>query len=80
MESDTLMAIRVGLGLRLRLTEKLFDKADRCKLHYYDEPDKTRIRIMETYPCINIYDFNHLLEAAGMQKLGTVDRPRKKKN
>lgn len=79
MESDTLMAICVGLGLRFRLTEKLFDKADRCKLHYYDEPDRTRIRIMETYPCISIYQFNQLLEAAGMKKLGTVDRPKGKK-
>lgn len=80
MESDTLMAICVGLGLRFRLTEKLFDKADRCKLHYYEEPDKTRIRIMETYPGISIYDFNHLLGVSGMKKLGTVDRPQKKKN
>ena len=66
MESDTLMAICVGLGLRLRLTEKLFDKAERCKLHYYEEPDKTRIQIMETYPGISIYDFNRLLEVSGM--------------
>ena len=80
MESDTLMAICVGLGLRLRLTEKLFDKAERCKLHYYEEPDKTRIQIMETYPGISIYDFNRLLEVSGMKKLGTVDRPQKKKN
>lgn len=80
MGSDILMAICVGLGLRLRLTEKLFEKAEKCKLHYYEEPDKTRIRIMETYPCISIYDFNKLLEAAGMQKLGTVDRHQKKIN
>ena len=80
MESDTLMAICVGLGLRLRLTEKLFDKAERCKLHFYEDPDKTRIQIMETYPGISIYDFNRLLEVSGMKKLGTVDRPQKKKN
>lgn len=77
MQSDTLMAICVGLGLRLRLTEKLYDKADHCKLHYYEEPDKTRIRILETFPGIDIVNFNRLLEASGLEKIGTKDRVRR---
>lgn len=77
MQSDTLMAICVGLGLRLRLTEKLYDKADHCKLHYYEEPDKTRIRILETFPGIDIVNFNCLLEASGLEEIGTKDRVRR---
>lgn len=77
MQSDTLMAICVGLGLRLRLTEKLYDKADHCKLHYYEEPDKTRIRILETFPGIDIVNFNRLLEASGLEEIGTKDRVRR---
>ena len=73
MQSDTLWAICVGLGLRLRLTEKIYSKSER-KLHYYDEPDKTRIRIMESYPCINIDAYNGLLVASKLSPLGTVER------
>lgn len=73
MKSDTLWAICVGLGLRLRLTEKIFGKSER-KLRYYEDPDKTRIRIMETYPCINIDDYNSLLIASKLAPLGTVER------
>lgn len=76
MKSDTLMAICVGLGLRLRLTEKLYGKSE-CKLHYYEEPDMTWIRIMETYPGISIVDFNKLLKAAECEPLGTKDRTQK---
>lgn len=73
MKSDTLMAICVGLGLRLRLTEKLYDKSEN-RLHYYEEPDKTRIRIMETFPGIDIVNFNRLLESANLAPLGSKDR------
>ena len=73
MNSDTLMAICVGLGLRLRLTEKIYSKSER-KLHYYEEPDKTRIRIMETYPCININNFNNLLILSNLEPLGTKEK------
>lgn len=73
MQSDTIMAICVGLGLRLRLTEKIYSKSEH-KLHYYEEPDKTRIRIMETYPCINIKDYNRLLIESHLDPLGTKER------
>ncbi len=74
MKSDTLMAICVGLGLRLRIIEKLYDKADHCRLHYYEEPDKTRIKIIETFPGLTISDFNKLLKASHQPILGTKNR------
>lgn len=76
MQSDTLMAICVGLSLRFRLTEKIYGKSE-AKLHYYEDPDKTRIRIMETYPGISIIDFNRLLEASNLKPLGTKERNNK---
>lgn len=73
MKTDTLMAICVGLGLRLRLTEKIYGKSEN-RLHYYEEPDKTRIRIMETFPGLDIVNFNRLLEASNLEPLGSKDR------
>lgn len=73
MKSDTIIAICVGLGLRLRLTEKIYSKSEQ-KLHYYEDPDKTRIRIMETYPCINIKNFNNLLIQSNLEPLGTKEK------
>ena len=71
MKSDTLFAICVGLGLQLRIIEKIYSKSE-CKLHYYDEPDKTRIRIIQRFPTININDFNELLKRAGQKPLGST--------
>lgn len=73
MKSDTLLAICIGLGLQLRIIEKIYAKSD-CKLHYYDEPDKTRIRILQTYPTIGIIDFNGLLTKRGLMPLGTTSK------
>jgi hypothetical protein len=73
MESDTLMALCVGLGLRARLTEKVFDKSEN-RLHLYEEPDRTRFRIMEMFPGISITDFNRMLEASDLEPLGSKDR------
>lgn len=73
MESDTLFAICVGLKLQLRIIEKIYSKSER-KLHYYNEPDKTRLRIIQTYPAINIEDFNRLLKSSNLKLLGTESR------
>ena len=73
MKSDTLMAICVGLRLRLWLTEKVYEKS-RYKLNHYEEPDKTRIQIMETFPGIDIKCFNNLLKQANMEPLGSKER------
>lgn len=71
MGTDVLMAICVGLGLTLRMTEKIFDKS-KNKLDYYHDPDKTYIRIMEKMPGLPISDFNSILEKAGVKQLGSV--------
>ena len=70
MGKDVLMAICVGLRLNLRLTEKLFSKSEH-KLNYYQDPDKTYIRIMETIPGLGISEFNNILFQAGIKELGS---------
>lgn len=71
MGTDVLMAICVGLKLSLRITEKLFDKS-KNKLDYYQDPDKTYIRIMENMPGISMQDFNSICEQAGVKQLGST--------
>lgn len=71
MGTDVLMAICVGLKLNLRIIEKIFDKSDN-KLNYYQNPDKTYIRILENLPGLSIQDFNSILKQAGLKELGTV--------
>lgn len=73
MNTQTLMAICVGLGLTYRLTEKLFEKSNN-KLKPYEDPDMTYIRILETFPKISINDFNSLLNVKGIKELGTEMR------
>lgn len=73
---NVLMPICVGLKLVLRLTEKVFDKSDN-KLNYYNDPDKSYIRIMEFMPGLSIQDFNTILEKQGLAPLGTVSKDEK---
>lgn len=73
MNTNTLMAICVGMGLSLRLTEKLFDKSNN-KLNYIADPDKTYIRIMENMPKLSLDEFNSILATLGIQELGTVSK------
>ena len=70
MSKKTLLAICIGLGLNLRITEKLFEKSE-DKLNYYKEPDKIYIRIMETIPSLTISNFNSILRSCGVEELGT---------
>ncbi len=70
---DTLMPICIGLGLKLRVTEKLFNKAG-LALRDSQEPDKTYIWIMENFPCIDINNFNALLEKFSLPPLGSKTR------
>lgn len=76
MKTNVLMPICVGLQLVLRLTEKVFDKSDN-KLNYYNDPDKSYIRIMEFMPGLSIQDFNTILEKQGLAPLGTVSKDEK---
>jgi len=73
VKTNGLMAICVGLGLNLRLTEKLFVKSNN-KLNYYENPDKTYIRIMEKMPGLALKDFNNILAETGVPELGTIAR------
>ena len=70
MGTEVLMAICVGLGLNLRITEKLFDKSEN-KLDYFHDPDKTYIHIMESIPKMSMTDFNSILAEFGIKQLGS---------
>lgn len=70
MTTKVLMAICVGMRLCSRMTQKLFDKSNN-KLNYYNDPDKTYIRIMDTMPGLSIGDFNGVLEQFRLPELGS---------
>ena len=70
MTTNVLMAICVGLKLSLRITEKLFEKSPN-KLDYYNDPDKTYVRIMETMPALSLDDFNGILQQLNIKELGS---------
>ena len=74
MKTDTLMAICVGLGLRLHVVQKMFKKS-KYKLDYYNEPDSSYIRILENIPIgLTINDFNELLKIRGQEPLGSKEK------
>ena len=50
---------------------KIFDKSDN-KLNYYQDPDKTYIRILENMPGLSLQDFNGVLKQAGIKELGST--------
>lgn len=70
MGKDVLMAICVGLQLRLHVIEKIFEKTDK-KLNYYRNPDKVYIRILEMIPGVSLQDFNGILKYEGIKALGS---------
>lgn len=78
MGTEVLMAICVGLGLNLRITEKLFEKSIN-KLDYFHDPDKTYIHIMENFPRLSMTDFNSILTEFGIDELGSTIRNIRKK-
>ena len=67
---ETLMAICVGLGLKIRMAEKIFNKAG-LKLREHVSPDYVYMLILEFFPRISINDFNNLLIRVGLTPLGT---------
>lgn len=74
MNKATLMAICVGLELKLRITQQLFDKSNN-KLNNFNEPDKSYIRILESVPWgLKIDDFNELLKQNGQEPLGSKEK------
>ena len=73
MGTGILMAICVGMKLRLCLIEKIFDKSEQ-KLNRFQDPDKTYYRILERFPGIPLNDFNGMLKAANLPELGTKEK------
>lgn len=71
MGTTVLLAICVGLKLRLRLIEELFDKKSENKLRDNREPDRTYLRILEELPRLSIQDFNSILQERGLKPLGS---------
>ena len=71
MGTGILMAVCVGLQLRLRLIEKLFEEKSEHKLKDNREPDRTYIRILEELPRISVPDFNEILRSRDMKELGS---------
>ena len=70
MANDTLMAICVGLGIGLRTVQKLYGKS-KNRLDEFNDPDKTRLKIIERTPGLPISDFNSILVSRGLEELGT---------
>ena len=67
------MAIRVGCGFDLRMTQHVFDKA-KIALDEFADPDKTYIWLLDNAPGIDILDFNECLKRANIKELGTETR------
>lgn len=73
VKKETLMAVCVGLGLTVRMVEKVFNRAG-FKLLDHVDPDRAYIMILEFFPKISINDFNNLLIRVGLKPLGTPDK------
>ena len=71
MGTEVLMTICVALRLKLRIVEQIFAKSNN-KLNYYQDPDKTYIRILENMPGLSLQDFNSVLVQTGIKELGTT--------
>ena len=71
MGTEVLMTICVALRLKLRIVEQIFAKSNN-KLNYYQDPDKTYIRILENMPSLSLQDFNSVLVQAGIKELGST--------
>lgn len=73
MGTDVLMAVCIGMKLRLCLIESIFDKSQN-KLNRFQDPDKTYYRILERFPGVSMNDFNGMLKAAKLPELGTKEK------
>lgn len=71
MNTDTLMAICVGLKFNARIVEKIFDKSSN-KLNWYQDPDKTYMRILEMFPGLSLAEFNSILKKCNIPELGSA--------
>lgn len=70
MEKETLLAICVGLKLKVFHVEELMKKRG-IVFNRYIIPDYVYIKIFERFPGISIIDFNGMLEAKNIKPLGS---------
>lgn len=73
MKRETLMALAIGLGLNAYATIKLMEKAQ-IHLNRDMRPDSVYLLMLERFPGISIYDANGILEAHGIEPLGSKSR------
>ena len=69
MKRETLMALAIGLGLNAYATIKLMEKAQ-IHLNRDMRPDSVYLLMLER----SIYDANGILEAHGIEPLGSKSR------
>lgn len=73
MKRETLMAIAVGLGLNAYAATKLMEKSG-IHLNRNVDPDRVYLLMLERFPGLSIHDANGILEAHGLEPLGTQSR------
>ena len=73
MKRETIMALAIGLGLNLCATTKLMEKAQ-IHLNRDIRPDSVYLLMLERFPGISIYEANGILEAHGLEPLGSKSR------
>lgn len=73
MKRETLMALAIGLGLNAYATIKLMEKAQ-IHLNRDMRPDSVYLLMLERFPGISIYNANGILEAHGIEPLGSKSR------
>jgi hypothetical protein len=70
MNKETLLAICVGLKLKLYHIEGLMQKSNNA-FNRFSPPDSIYVNIIERFPGLSIDDFNGLLDSVKVKKLGT---------
>lgn len=73
MKRETLMALAIGLRLDAYATTKLMEKAQ-IHLNRAMRPDSVYLLMLERFPGISIHEANGILEAHGLDLLGSKSR------
>jgi len=73
MKRETLMAIAVGLGLNAYATIKLMEKSG-IHLSRDTSLDNVYLFMLERFPGISIHEANGILDAHGLELLGSKSR------
>ena len=73
MKRETLMAVAVGLSLNAYATIKLMEKSG-IHLSRDTSPDNVYLFMLERFPAISIHEANGILDAHGLELLGSKSR------